>query len=246
MAFAATITVDDTGLKANWTGDDVCTFNATKCDMVPAGYKALVGLDFNQYGLGEGLQLTGFLDALTDLQFFHANGNDFEGMIPDLSNLQNISEIDLSVNGLSGPFPTEVLDLPLIFLDIRFNEFEGELPAKAFATPTLQALYINNNKFTGPLPEAVATDIFSFSMSANQFTGPIPESLANWADLEEAYMQENQLTGIIPESLCGLTNMSYINVAFNPDMKGTLGPICTSLLKNDGLNITGTGLKAAS
>lgn len=103
-----------------------------------------------------------------------------------------------------------------------------------------------NNKFTGPLPEAVATDIFSFSMSANQFTGPIPESLANWADLEEAYMQENQLTGIIPESLCGLTNMSYINVAFNPDMKGTLGPICTSLLKNDGLNITGTGLKAAS
>lgn len=52
---------------------------------------------------------------------FPANGNDFEGMIPDLSNLQNISEIDLSVNGLSGPFPTEVLDLPLIFLDIRFN-----------------------------------------------------------------------------------------------------------------------------
>lgn len=44
QAFAATITVDDTGLKANWTGDDVCTFNATKCDIVPAGYKALVGL----------------------------------------------------------------------------------------------------------------------------------------------------------------------------------------------------------
>lgn len=246
QAFAETITVDEAGIKQNWTTDDVCSFNGSICDMVPAGYKAVVGFDINEYHLGDNLQLTGLLDELTDLQFFHVNSNGFVGTVPDISNLRNLSELDLSVNMLSGLFPASALSLPLIFLDLRFNAFEGPLPPNTFSVPTLQALYLNNNNFSGPLPEADVTDLFSVTLASNQLTGPIPASLANWISLEEIYMGENQLTGTIPEELCGLVNMSYIDVSFNVGMSGTLGPKCSSLLQTDSLNITGTALKAVS
>ena len=51
-----------------------------------------------------------------------ANSNNFAGTLPaNLRGLEFLYEIDLSNNALSGPFPIQVLDGVLTFLDLRFN-----------------------------------------------------------------------------------------------------------------------------
>jgi hypothetical protein len=86
--FAKTVTSDPNNTLATWTGTDVCTFTGVVCDMHPEGYRAVAGIDLNEAHLDAdgGLSLSGLLDKLTDLAFFHANSNGFIGEIPCKTN----------------------------------------------------------------------------------------------------------------------------------------------------------------
>lgn len=81
--------------------------------------------------------------------------NALEGTIPpEWSDFnENISEINLCSNKLTGPLPVEwakLVNLTGLFLQI--NKFSGELPVEWIALDKLESLEISHNKLSGKLP----------------------------------------------------------------------------------------------
>lgn len=245
--FAQTVTLDPNGTAATWTGTDVCAFEGITCADHPDGYRAVSGIDINGAELGENLVLDGLLDKLTDLTFFHANTNGFVGTVPgnvikahrsiadfmltcriDVSKLEFLFELDLSNNQLSGPFPNDVLVAPLTFLDLRFNSFSGELPPALFQSTDMDVIFLNDNQFSGVLPDFGNISTKYITLANNQFTGPIPVSIANVSGLKEILLLGNQFTGTIPEEICAL-DLDVLDVSDN-QLDLTLGPECQALL----------------
>lgn len=138
----------------------------------------------------------------------------------------------MSNNQLDGPFPTTVLDAGLSFLDLRYNGFSGEIPAALFDPTSFQgysveAIFVNNNQFSGALPEFGAINSTYISLANNQFTGPIPTSIVNVVGLKEILLLGNQLTGTVPEEICAL-DLDVFDVSDN-QLDTTLGPNCQAM-----------------
>ncbi|KAK1425712.1 hypothetical protein QVD17_21067 [Tagetes erecta] len=56
-------------------------------------------------------------------------GNLFQGMIPSsFSSLKGLSELDISHNNLSGTIPRFLENMKLEYLNLSYNDFEGEVP----------------------------------------------------------------------------------------------------------------------
>ena len=251
---------------SNWTaaGSDLCSWSGFYCDIVPnTNALGLASIDFNEFGLAGNLKLTGFIDKLTDLALFHANGNGFSGEVPDLSRLQYLYEIDLSNNEFSGPFPQSVLRANLLgFLDLRFNQFSGAIPDNVFtAYPSLDALFLNDNKFSGQIPNTIgsfpgeylvlannhlsgsipdslasAIQLKEFLASGNRLPGSIPDAIGYLPNLELFDVSNNKLTGTVPEMLCASKSLQSIVLTGNKLSKN-LGPICQASKANGILQI---------
>lgn len=225
--FAGTVTSDPQNIISNWTGTDVCSWKGVSCGEHPDGYQAVAGIDFNAFKLGSNLRLQDLLDKLTDLAFFHANTNDFTGTIPDVSALTELYEIDLSNNHLTGNFPTTVLSANLSFLDLRYNKLQGSLPDDLFTATDLETIFLNNNEFSGSIPEAGSIGAKYITLANNKFEGSIPASFGNLASLKEVLFLGNKLTGTVPEELCAL-DLDVLDVTDN-QLDTTLGPKCEAL-----------------
>lgn len=81
-----------------------------------------------------------------------------KGQIPtELNNMEELSELWLDGNSLSGPLPdmSNLINLKIVHLEN--NKLSGSLPSYLGSLPNLQELYIQNNSFTGEIPQALLT-----------------------------------------------------------------------------------------
>lgn len=240
--FKKTITSDPMGITRSWTGTVICgCYNGFFCESPPnVKDRALASVDFNSYML-QAPTLVGFVDALPDLALFHANSNNFGGVVPDLKALQYFYELDLSNNKLAPcTFPMDVLGLTnSTFIDIRFNTFYGALPAGLFCSfPIVQAIFVNNNNFSGKLPDNLGDSPVNYlSLANNQFTGPIPSSIARAANtLLEVLFLNNRLSGCLPYELGLLAKATVIDAGTN-QLTGTIPASYACLRKVEQLNL---------
>ncbi|KAL8031513.1 hypothetical protein ABFS82_13G030400 [Erythranthe guttata] len=229
QAWKRVIYSDPFNFTSNWHGSDVCTYTGIYC----APYQndttitLVAGIDLNH---GD---IAGFLPEelglLTGLALLHLNSNRFCGILPQtLSNLSLLYELDISNNRFVGPFPHVVLSLPsLHFLDIRFNEFEGPLPPQLFEKP-LDAIFVNNNRFTSVIPQNLGSSTASVVVFANnRLGGCLPPSIANFANtLEELLLINTSITGCLPVELGFLYKLRLLDVGYNR----IVGPIPYSLV----------------
>ncbi|KAJ3130676.1 hypothetical protein HK101_004988 [Irineochytrium annulatum] len=143
---------------------------------VPGSLGACVGLTRIELSTNN---LTGELpplSKLTDLQFLFAYQNEFTGMVPALSTLTQLREINLSSNNLTGPLPDPT---PLTNLSIYYffnNNFRGGLPSFA-NSPYLAGINVGNNSLSGPIPPSLSalTDLRYLQLQNNYFTGQAPD-----------------------------------------------------------------------
>ncbi|KAJ6435344.1 hypothetical protein OIU84_000520 [Salix udensis] len=141
--------------------------------------RTVAGIDLNHGDIAG--YLPEELGLLVDLALFHINSNRFCGTVPfKFKNMRLLFELDLSNNRFAGKFPRVVLKLPsLKFLDLRFNEFEGTVPKELFEK-SLDAIFINHNRFVFDLPENLGSSPVSVIVLANnKFHGCVPSSLVN-------------------------------------------------------------------
>ncbi|XP_021827189.1 leucine-rich repeat extensin-like protein 4 [Prunus avium] len=228
QAWKRVIYSDPYNFTANWVGPSVCNYKGLFCAPAPDDPKIQVvaGIDLNK---GD---IAGFLPEelglLSDLALIHLNSNRFCGILPQsMANLTLLYELDLSNNRFVGPFPTVVLSLPTLkYLDLRYNDFEGPLSPQLFQKK-LDAIFVNNNRFTNVLPATLGGSSASVLVVANNnFGGCLPPSIVSFADtLEELLLINTNLSGCLPQEVGFLYKLRVLDVSYNK----LVGPIPYSL-----------------
>ncbi|KAK4745005.1 hypothetical protein SAY87_011317 [Trapa incisa] len=93
------------------------------------------------------------LGSCISLEKLYMQDNSFSGSIPStLSSLRGIQAMNFSNNRLSGQVPQFLQDLPLVSLDLAFNDFEGALPMQGVFTNVTATSVVGNAKLCGGLP----------------------------------------------------------------------------------------------
>ncbi|MED6176877.1 hypothetical protein PIB30_092584 [Stylosanthes scabra] len=266
--------VDPKGFTNNWCSQtfNTCDFNGIRCATYPISNEpAVAGLDLNQAGIygrnNKPLSLSGILDRIPELTFFHVNSNNFSSSVPkEIVSYGFFYELDLSNNKLCGQFPMETLqNNNLVFLDLRFNQLTGPIPSKLFDIH-LDVIFINNNRFNQYLPENFGNTIARYlTFANNQLCGPIPRSIGKAANtltevlflgnnfdgclpyeignLKKAVVfdvSKNHLTGPIPYSFGCLRQIQFLNLANNKFYGAVPENVCKlpGLIKNGNLTLS--------
>lgn len=175
------ITYDPQNYTGTWVGNNYCLFKGFYCDTVPdLNITGLAGILFNgaRFG-GRFLNFYRFIRNLPDIAIFHANSNNFTGVINrNLNQLRYFYELDLSNNIFPGGFPASIIGAKnLTFVDVRFNKYAGPVPATLFNVDT-DVLFINNNGFNQTIPRATFgnTPALFLTLANNKFTGTVKSS----------------------------------------------------------------------
>ena len=132
---------------------------------------------------------------------------EWHGVTTDTNN--RVTELDLSINGLSGTIPSDLGDLS-----------------------NLQVLKLNNNDLTGAIPAELGrlnnlTELYLYN---NDLSGEIPAELGNLTNLQSVYLSGNRLTGCIPSALSGVPNNDFIPSELDlPFCSATATPTPTSV-----------------
>ncbi|KAI5580598.1 hypothetical protein BDE02_08G164200 [Populus trichocarpa] len=86
------------------------------------------------------------------------SGKNLKGEIPpEINNMEQLTELWLDGNFLTGPIPgiSNLVNLKIVHLEN--NKLNGPLPKYLGSLPKLQALYIQNNSFSGEIPSEFLT-----------------------------------------------------------------------------------------
>ncbi|KAG7037829.1 Pollen-specific leucine-rich repeat extensin-like protein 4, partial [Cucurbita argyrosperma subsp. argyrosperma] len=244
QAWKRSIYSDPLNTTANWVGADVCSYTGVFCTSAldDPNVQVVAGIDLNHADIAGYLPVE--LGLLSDIALFHINSNRFCGLIPpSFERMILLHELDVSNNRFVGPFPEVVLRIPnLKFLDIRFNDFEGKLPPALF-TKELDAIFLNNNRFTSHIPENFGDSPASVIVIANNnFTGCIPTSIGKMGNtLNEVLMLNNALGGCIPGELALLGNATVFDVSSN-QLSGSLPMSLGGLKKVEIIDVSSNSL----
>ena len=201
------------------------------------------------------------LGELTSLMWLLLSGNSLKGGLPEsFAKLAALERLDLDRNaGLftDQSFPTFLLDLQVLEkLSMRSVSLSGEFPIMASGNlPSLTKLYLDDNLFTGTLPNEIAwlqalevlllngnamlggaapSDIgympklTVLDLSNCRFEGEIP-SVKGWnmaTALEEIYINGNYFTGVIPATFAELTSLRVFVFDKNEDITDVTAEFC--------------------
>jgi tRNA A-37 threonylcarbamoyl transferase component Bud32 len=152
--------------------------------------------------------------------------NNLAGVVPPGfgGKFQKLMSLDLSQNGLSGPFPEEIARCTMLQrFEVHNNAFSGELPAGLWSLPDLRVIRAQNNRFTGRLPEFPGgqSRLEQVQVDNNSFSGGIPQSIGQVRTMYRFSASLNALNGSLPDNLCDSPAMSIINISRNA-LSGTI------------------------
>ena len=135
---------------------------------------------------------------------------------PEIGQLTNLTNLNLSINEISEEIPLEIGNLTsLIFLGLGGNQLSGQIPPNIGTLTSLTYLSLDGNQLTGNIPVSIGnlTNLDFLFLNNNQLTGYIPSEIGDLIDLGTLFLMNNQLTGI-PESFCNL-NPNFSVYLFN-------------------------------
>ena len=122
---------------------------------------------------------------LTNLTLYN---NQLTGEIPsEIGNLTNLVRIYLNDNQLTGELPSEIGNLTnLVVLSLGVNQqLTGELPSEIGNLTNLEQLWLYDTQLTGEIPPEIGllTNLTLLKINNNQFTGVLPEEICNQGDI---------------------------------------------------------------
>ncbi|WCJ34791.1 Leucine-rich receptor-like protein kinase family protein [Euphorbia peplus] len=116
-----------------------------------ANLKMLGTLDLSYNELNG--EIPGSFGSYNSLEELFLQHNFFQGHVPSsFSFLKGIQVLDLSHNNLTGPIPDYLERLPLLYLNLSFNNFEGEVPRGIFKNTSVVSV-AENSRLCGGIPE---------------------------------------------------------------------------------------------
>ncbi|CAL5414380.1 unnamed protein product [Camellia sinensis] len=191
-------------------------------------------ISVSQNRLHDDLTLISSLTNCTSLQFIEVADNLFGGSLPNsIANLSTyLSSIDLQKNQIHGIILLIGIGnlLNLTVLSMSANNLAGPIPSSIGRLQKLQALYLDQNKFT-ELPSLLVMDL-----SYNRLSGFIPNTLSSCLSLERLLLEANSFEGEIPQSLSTLRGLRVLDLSRN-NLSGLI-PSYLGKLQLDMLNLS--------
>ncbi|XP_078443069.1 pollen receptor-like kinase 1 [Wolffia australiana] len=133
----------------------------------------------------ENMALSGALDfaplaELQELRSLSLMNNSFDGALPSLRGLLGLRSLYLARNQFSGDIAADAFaGMNSVWaLHLEHNSFAGAIPASLTALPNLAELSLQDNAFSGRLPEFKFGPRLKLNVSYNRLEGPIPASLS--------------------------------------------------------------------
>jgi len=118
-----------------------------------------------------------------------------------LNNLMDLTELEITDSGLSGPIPDLYNLYRLTDLDLSHNNLTGSIPSTISNLVSLRTLDLSHNRLTGSLPE----------------------SMKSMSNLFHVKLQYNQLSGQFPNNIIdSLPELWQIDLSNNPDIEGEI------------------------
>lgn len=120
------------------------------------------------------------LKDLPHLRTMSIMGNEFEGEFPNLKHAHALKSVYLSDNKFSGEIKVDAFEgmNALKKIHAARNQLTGSIPASLTKLPLLIELMLEQNKFTGEIPNFQQHRLKLLNVSNNQLEGPIPPTLA--------------------------------------------------------------------
>ena len=146
------------------------------------------------------------------MRFVYLNDNRLSGPVFDESTTYNgnvslyLEDVWLQGNGaLTGPLPWWLWNLPLLSTFwVDDNQFTGPLPdppaSTADVSPSLYWLSVSNNNLTGPLQanHFAGGSLDTIRLNDNAFSGPLPEKNLASYVLQVVWLHNNNFSGVLP------------------------------------------------
>ncbi|KAL4559893.1 hypothetical protein LXL04_032039 [Taraxacum kok-saghyz] len=187
--------------------------------------RKLKTLNLGHNGFNESI-ITSLL-TISSLTNVDLSGNPFSGPFPaqELARLTNIEKLDISDTGLDGtPNIQACKSLSrlkrLKSINLSYNNFNKSIISCLSALPSLKILHLTNCPSLGEFLNF--SDLEVLLLSDNGFNGTIPmEALASFHHLEVLDFSDNNFVGIIPSTIQALSSLRAISFAFN-SLSGSL------------------------
>lgn len=169
------------------------------------------------------------------LQYLLIRNYNLTGNLPDMSNFQNLTNLNLSSNNLTGSLDNIGTLQPNTSLNLADNQLSGPLTLANFKN--LQALYISNNNLSGDFPvlDAAANSII-LDAQKNHFTSGLQDPTSNQVTMNQI------VTG-------GTYTITPKNRTFDPIthyVSGVLGADGATIDMSDPMTIYGWSNRAGS
>jgi hypothetical protein len=167
-------------------------------------------IDVTAYGL-DGILPPGMFN-FTALSMMYLSENNIQGQIPAVTQLPQLTLLNLSYNSLNGTIPLclgKATELNLLYLSN--NHLVGSFPDTFTDLVNLQYLYLLNNELTGTLPARLGNlkELLFLNLGVNHFRGTLPASISQLDKLEQLFLNNNSLSGPYPPYLpYSLTKLS--------------------------------------
>ncbi|KAM3324833.1 hypothetical protein P3S67_005985 [Capsicum chacoense] len=150
------------------------------------------------------------------------NTSSYNPIPSNVSGLQNLQLLILSSNYLNGTLPSWIFSLPsLIALGLSNNSFSGNI--QEFRSKSLYAINLKENQLQGPIPKSYLDlqGLFSLSISQNKFGGQISSTICNLKTLRVLDLGSNHLNGTIAHCLGEMSGLAVLDLN-NNRLSGTI------------------------
>jgi len=171
------------------------------------------------------------------------DGTDGVELWGECYSIENTTELNLVISGLTGEIPSEIGNLTnLTSLQLSYNQLSGIIPDE-ICNQGYSSLNLSNNQLCPPYPSCVEEYVggqdqcscgfddddmvylwgncysIEYTTELNLFisglTGEIPSEIGNLTNLTYLSLGINQLTGEIPSEIGNLTNLTNLSLGVN-------------------------------
>ncbi|XVE68364.1 hypothetical protein DITRI_Ditri09bG0062300 [Diplodiscus trichospermus] len=132
--------------------------------------------------------------------------------------LPNLMWLDLRYNAFYGDLPSQICNLSkLTFLDLSYNSFSGNIPPQISFLQSLDLISLAGNQLSGQIPEGIGSlsSVSEIYLDNNNLSGSLPTSIGRLPNLSRFFLDFNRMYGPIPQELGNLTRLAALDLSFN-------------------------------